>query len=165
MCRTSFAEYITASNISLLVNNEPPLMEIPHSVIENKNISLECGVTLWGNESSLVWKFKPETSDTFMTFNVAPVNNITYDDCITTITTTLTFAPTMYEHGAEFRCQIEPRESDVRILRDSDYAGVNLKVVPSKFALNNTYSRKSMVCETLSNSKHESHYGKISLHK
>ena len=114
------------------VNNDPPLMEIPHSVIENKNISLECVVTLWGDESSLVWKFKPETSDTFMTFNVEPDYNVTDDDCITTISSTLTFAPTMYEHGAEFRCMIEPRENDSRILRDSDYAGVSLHVVPSK---------------------------------
>ena len=107
-------------------------MEVPHSVIENTNISLECVVTLWGNDSSLVWKFKPESSDIFMTFNVEPVNNVTYDDCIATVTSTLTFSPTMYEHGAEFRCVIEPRDNDSRILRDSDHADVHLQVVPSK---------------------------------
>ena len=119
-------------SLYISVINDPPVMEIPHSVVEARNISLVCEVTLWGNYSSLVWKFKPESSNAFMSFNVDPAVNKTHEGCLTTISSNLTFSPSMYEHGAEFRCQVDSSYNNSRVLKESEYVDVSLQVVPSE---------------------------------
>lgn len=109
-----------------------PVMSLPHSIVEDAEVSLNCVAEVWGFDSTIVWKFKPEFSTKFLDFSVAPSNNFTTTNCSTVINSTLTFNISMYENGAAFRCQIVSNWTNPYVIQPSS-SDVIVKVVPSKF--------------------------------
>ncbi|KAL4228335.1 hypothetical protein ACF0H5_013765 [Mactra antiquata] len=110
----------------------PPQITLPHSIVENSELTLNCVAEVWGSTGSLVWKFKPEYATNFMEFSVEPTVDVETTNCTTRINSTLNFNPTMYENGAEFRCEIVDTfiHSQVKQTQSDD---VTFKVVPSNY--------------------------------
>ena len=122
-----------------------PVIILPHAIVENREITLRCVTEVWGSSATIVWKFKPEFSTTFMDFSVPPANKITKKNCSTAINSSLVFNASMFEDGADFRCEIQDRFNPQVVQQTS--SDVTLKVVPSKCAEINvttdTESRKN----------------------
>lgn len=108
-----------------------PVLSIPHSIVEGAEISLNCVAEVWGHDSTLVWKFKPEFATKFLDFSIEPETNFTRKNCSTIINSTLTFNISMYEDGADFRCQIEANWTNPDVIQPSA-SDVTIRVVPSK---------------------------------
>ena len=107
-------------------------MKLPHSVVENLLITLQCTVDVFDTNATVIWKFRPSGSDRFMDFSVAPVTEVTQkSQCTYYINSTLTFTPTMYENGSDFRCELSVPWWNPSIVQEKSAAAV-LRVLPSK---------------------------------
>lgn len=118
------------ANISIYMPE--PVIRLPHSIVEDKKVVLRCVTEVWGSSAKVVWRFKPEYNTNFMDFSVEPVNNITRKNCTTVINSTLEFNPTMYEDGADFRCEIRDHVFHPQVIQKV-HSDIKLKVVPSNF--------------------------------
>ena len=109
-------------------------MRLPHSVVEDREVALNCVAEVWGANGDIVWKFKPNSLDKFMDFSVKPVNKRTFNNCTTVINSTLTFNISLYEHESVFRCEIEQHWENPIVLQ-TRHTDITLQVVPSEFDL------------------------------
>lgn len=117
-----------------------PEIYLPHAIVEDRVVTLQCITEVWGSSATLSWKFKPANNLKFMDFSVAPITNSTRKNCTTVINSTLVFNPTMYEDGAEFRCQLIDKLYHPQVIQTPS-SEVTLKVVPSK-SMQNTLPPK-----------------------
>ena len=122
---------LTIAFSSVPVFMPEPLVTLPHSIVEDAEVSLNCEAEVWGDDANIVWKFKPEFATKFLDFSVQPANNITKNNCSSIINSTLTFNISMYEDGADFRCMIVSNWSNPDVLQPA-FSDVKMKVVPSK---------------------------------
>ncbi|XP_060606649.1 uncharacterized protein LOC132758958 [Ruditapes philippinarum] len=119
----------TRANISIYMPE--PVIILPHAIVEDRKITLRCVTEVWGSSATVVWKFKPEFGTSFMDFSVSPVNNVTMKNCSTVINSSLEFNPSMFEDGANFRCEVQDKFNPQVVQQTS--ADVTLKVVPSNY--------------------------------
>lgn len=108
-----------------------PVVTLPHSIVEDAEVSLNCVAEVWGSDATIAWKFKPEFATKFLDFSVLPYNNVTRNNCSTIVNSTLTFNISMYEDGADFRCMIISNWSNPDVIQPI-HSDVKIKVVPSK---------------------------------
>lgn len=122
----------------ILVYMPEPVILLPHGIVEDRKVTLRCVSEVWGASARIAWRFKPEYNTNFMDFSVEPVNNFTRKNCTTVINSTLEFTPTMFENGADFRCEIRDQAFHPQVVQTVS-SDVKLKVVPSKYELNSSF--------------------------
>lgn len=131
-CVLADEKYTASTRANITIFMPEPEIDLPHSIVEEKRVTLLCNAEVWGSNANIVWKFKPEYTQVFMEFSVKPVNNVTRKECSTVITSSLEFNPTMYEDGAEFRCEVKDFDYHPQVLQQNTNE-VTLKVVPSNY--------------------------------
>ncbi|XP_045156355.2 uncharacterized protein LOC123522909 [Mercenaria mercenaria] len=131
-CAMANAEETATTRANISIYMPEPVITLPHAIVEDRKISLRCVTEVWGSDATVVWKFKPEYNTKFMDFSVQPANNITRKNCSTVINSSLEFNPTMYEDGADFRCEIKDQTFHPQVIQETS-SDVTLKVVPSTY--------------------------------
>lgn len=107
-------------------------MEVPHAIVEGKEIDLECTAKVWQSSATIVWKFKPQNSTQYLDFSIYPVTDVIKNNCSTLIKSVMTFTPTTFENSSNFRCQLQYNWTDPLVVQ-KDYVDTKLLVVPSNY--------------------------------
>ncbi|KAK3575876.1 hypothetical protein CHS0354_029825 [Potamilus streckersoni] len=92
---------------NITVSLQPPHLDVPHNIVEDKDISLRCSIEIFGSKGSIVWKLKSPNASKFEEFIMQPAHNKHVGNCSSTLRSVMTFTPTKYESGSVFRCEVQ----------------------------------------------------------